>query len=772
MKRIFPLFFISFFLLIFFWQILFGNKTFFCGDTLTIFYPLKTQFFKSLSQGTFPLWSSSLHAGYPIFADISAGLYYPPNFLLFFPQSMNAVSLLIVFHFFAASVAMYFLSRKLAMSPHASIFAGIIYAVSGIMVNYIAEPPRLATISLYPLFFLSLIQALEKRKLVWILLSGLVLSAQIFAGHIQYVYIEILASPAFLLFDKFKIAFRKKMLIFSAVVFLGVVFAGIAILPAFEFLPFTTRADIAKDISVYQNFSLAPVSLVRFFMAHFWGIRNQGSAWGTMDTTTIGYIGAIPLLLIFLTFRKIIKNRNTRILLITAVSGLVISFGTHLPFFSFFVNVIPIFAIFRNPMAFLIVYTFFTSLLAGYSLDIFILSKKKKYFLTIISAVAAVTALIVFIIAQFNPNLPFSLLKALSALIHKNLSSFHTPEVDFLIAGFILKNILVISILFAFGLFFNSKKMWILFVCIDLLLFGSSNMFITNSNDIKTDSSSVSFLQKNLTPQYRYLSTSEAVPFSGLNDYCSSLTMQPPFSKEGKRLSALELAQNMQHEFAMLSPNFGSLYNLSTINGYTTFILKSYNDIFQKSSFSNSSYKEAARFNPHILETRADATIGKINFSNIDFNDELFDDLAVKYIITDRELGLTHHKLVFSNDRISIFENLNVKPRAIVVDEAGSILETPQITSENSNSIELATGMKGKLILADVFYPGWKAYAGDKELPIKPYKNILRSVELEDSVSRIRFEFKPQSFYIGFFISATSISLAVLLIFYSLLRRK
>ena len=155
---------IAFILCLYFFPVIFGSSVFFCGDTITIFYPLKTEFIQSILKGVFPLWNPYIHSGYPSYADISLGLYYPPNYILLLSQSIKMISLLVIFHFFVAAFFMYILSRKLHLSEIASITSAVVFSLSGIMVDYIAELPRLSTISLYPLFYLALINLLEKPK--------------------------------------------------------------------------------------------------------------------------------------------------------------------------------------------------------------------------------------------------------------------------------------------------------------------------------------------------------------------------------------------------------------------------------------------------------------------------------------------------------------------------------------------------------------------------------------------------------------------------------
>lgn len=748
------------FLGIFFFPILVQNKVFYCGDIFTIYYPFKTFWFKNLVNGVLPLWDPNIYSGYPIFADISLGNYYLPSYLLLLSYTMKGISMLVVLHFFLASVFMYKFGRLLGISKVGSLASSVAFSMSGILVNYIADPPRLFVVSIYPLFFYTLLQAFKRYGLFWIIVTGVVLSLQIFAGHIQYVFIELLATPFLILYKYDRKEFLHRVYSLIGIVGLGIVISSIALLPAFEILPFTTRSDLFKDISVYRNFSLHPITLIRFIFAHFWGIRNEGSAWGVLDTSSIGYIGFMPLLLIILNVKKLMNNRNIVLFISIAFIGLLISFGVKLFFFRFFIDTLPLFRIFRNPMAFLVLYTLFMSVLAGYAIDLSYMDNRIRRYLTSFFIVCLILAIFLYTFAVKNSYAPSTLLTAISQIFHKNLSAFHTLEVDFIITKFILMNLMIVSTLGAISFFFKKKEIFLLVFFLDLLVFTRGNMFLIDYSIFGKANPIAEYLMNNLGSA-RFISSSETVPYSGLNDYCSSLSFQPPFSKEGKKLDQSGLEEQFHHELNLIPPNFATHYGISTITGATTFVLKDYAEIFRNRNSYNEVYQQMSLFNPYVKETKSDINLTKVDFSKTSFNDALFDDLAVKYIVTDRDLYLKHHKEVNSYQGITIYENTNIKPRAIVTDASNHIVEIPQIVREDPNIVEIKTAKKGTLLLQDMYYPGWKAFIDGRETRVLPYNNISRMVVLEHNASTVTLIFDPLSFKLGACISIFSLLLSL-----------
>ena len=76
-----------------------GNELmFFFGDIATQNYPWKVFFVESIRNGFFPAWFPYMHSGFPLYAEIQAGTFYPPNWLFFLllplPQAYSVLQAL------------------------------------------------------------------------------------------------------------------------------------------------------------------------------------------------------------------------------------------------------------------------------------------------------------------------------------------------------------------------------------------------------------------------------------------------------------------------------------------------------------------------------------------------------------------------------------------------------------------------------------------------------------------------------------------------------
>jgi uncharacterized membrane protein YfhO len=117
--------------------------------------------------------------------------------------------------------------------------------------------------------------------------------------------------------------------------------------------------------------------------------------------------------------------------------------------------------------------------------------------------------------------------------------------------------------------------------------------------------------------------------------------------------------------------------------------------------------------------------------------------------------------------------NQNYDPRNTVIVEKFESLNTLSmgnvISSDFDNNDEVILNVKTDgmafLVLADTFYPGWKAYIDGVETEIFRVNGVIRGILIpEKGQFKINFIFKPLSFYIG---ASLSIFTFLFLLFYA-----
>lgn len=160
-----------------------------------------------------------------------------------------------------------------------------------------------------------------------------------------------------------------------------------------------------------------------------------------------------------------------------------------------------------------------------------------------------------------------------------------------------------------------------------------------------------------------------------------------------------------------------------------------------------------------------------------------------------RLIGKNDFVVRFLSDTVAVWENLNFLPRAFIVHNAESFtrrlefyrLQEPsfdpervvlldngpplvddrttptrdhvEITRYQPESVQLVarTDRVGYLVLLDAWYPGWRAFVNEREVPIYRANFLFRAIPLEPGEHVIVFEFRPLTLYVGALVSAASL---------------
>jgi hypothetical protein len=98
-----------------------------------------------------------------------------------------------------------------------------------------------------------------------------------------------------------------------------------------------------------------------------------------------------------------------------------------------------------------------------------------------------------------------------------------------------------------------------------------------------------------------------------------------------------------------------------------------------------------------------------------------------------------------ASSRALCFENNNALPRLRVAGKPGAVKEVEW----GSNRISARVEGEGTLVLADNYYPGWKAYVDGQETRVNRAEKIFRSIEVPAGTHKIIFRYEPVPFRIG-----------------------
>jgi hypothetical protein len=92
--------------------------------------------------------------------------------------------------------------------------------------------------------------------------------------------------------------------------------------------------------------------------------------------------------------------------------------------------------------------------------------------------------------------------------------------------------------------------------------------------------------------------------------------------------------------------------------------------------------------------------------------------------------------------------------------------DTARIVADRDTEVvvEATARQPGWLVLADTWYPGWRAEVDGHEAPILPAYVAFRAVALPAGAHRVVFRYEPRSFRLGLALSALGLALALLML--------
>ncbi len=90
---------------------------------------------------------------------------------------------------------------------------------------------------------------------------------------------------------------------------------------------------------------------------------------------------------------------------------------------------------------------------------------------------------------------------------------------------------------------------------------------------------------------------------------------------------------------------------------------------------------------------------------------------------------------------------------------------TAKIVGRTTQSVEVAVDASADcmLVLADAYYPGWKATVDGEAVPIYPAYYAVRAVRVPAGEHTVRFTYAPRSFWVGYAVSVLGMLLGLVL---------
>jgi hypothetical protein len=384
--------------LLLFYSFFFQSNTFYDRDTTLLEIPLRMHTAELLKQGNWALWTDAHGNGQPFLANPKMAVFYPTTWLYLIFPFFVAFKIHYFIHPLIGWLGLYLLAKTYGLSKKAAFLASTIFHLSGIYLSSFEFYNHIAAMAwmMWALFLHRLDPPIRSFKFilsifVWVLL--------ILSGAPEFIVITGLLAFGQCFFDSvnFRKSFSKLLLTF----FLACLLSAIQLLPSFELLTQTSRAQQAE---------IWPLELIQLLNLVFPGILGDDRQPGHNDfwgghlfdrwyPLYYSFYAGFATSILFILCLFELKNRKEKIVAIEALVFFLISCGKYSPFF-FIYRHLPLLSSIRYPVKFFVGAFFCFSLLAAFGLEKFSLNSVRRFLVRVLFIVSLIIMTIFILFKQ------------------------------------------------------------------------------------------------------------------------------------------------------------------------------------------------------------------------------------------------------------------------------------------------------------------------------------------------------------------------------------
>lgn len=660
-------------------------------DTIILFLSSKLFYGEWLRKGVFPFFNPYIFNGVPYAFDLGMNHFHPLSllFILPFPLSFALWSAATSFLFV---IGFYLLFSLFTNKKWFVVFLTFILFFSGsgffLRMN---NPTIFSVIAHYGLFLFSL-SYLKKsgwKNYILPLIVGIFLTL---SGHIQFVLYGYIIGLIVSIFY-YKVPIKKIFLYF---LFLGLATSWYYLL-SLPLVLESTRLTLRKDY--VETGPIMPLQFLQLFFPFIWGYVQNGSKWNVGPTNVL--LSSLLLTILFVV--GILKKRIDKTSLILV--GLFLLFSLGLVNFPFF----------RGPgQIFILIHIITLIAIAKGNLtpDELFRNMKKKYLL--LAAIFTFVCVIFFVSPIFS-----SLFSKLYVILKHGKKSLFYDKSTIAVIGklvgysFLPTALLIVSIFFSNTFKKFASIIFIIFVIAEGSLlnvlhnyFAPSSIFNNRNNYASID-----------TVDYRLQTASDVVPYVGFHTYMGNVLFRPPFSKEPPLITVQEEKNfgELRKIFTTTPSSWSMVDGIQAIQGYSTFVPAKIAHHFDKPS---TDYKEVYSYilkrNSLFAQSEKGSHINSIESSRITLYDPRWEQLGVKYILSDRPLN--KFSLIKQDKSAYLYENKKTLPIFRIVSTDGYRKITPFYINPNSFKFSVSKNDIGKNLVITVNPNGFVAVENNKRI--------------------------------------------------------
>ncbi|TFH37649.1 MAG: hypothetical protein E4G99_01990 [Anaerolineales bacterium] len=720
--------------LLLFGPMLVRGEVLFWGTPMLQFVPWQRLALETLRQGEIPLWNSMLGMGAPLLANLQSALLYPPNLLLWLFGPENGNGYLVTLHVLFAGVGMLLLGRKLGLGAFGQMVAGITFSLSGYMVARAWFISINHTAAWLPWILLCAEQVFDrmeqrpafKQTLPASIGLGLTLAMQWLAGHAQTSWYSLLMLGGWTLwrlskdFRRDSIRWVLARLLFAGV--LALILSAAQLLPTLEYLSLSQRAS-SLDREFALTYSFWPWRILGFLFPNLFGNPANGDYWGYGNFWEDAiYIGILPILFgLASLWRGLRKSDNgvslERFLLLTSGVTILLALGKNTPVFPFLFDHIPTFNLFQAPARWNLLLIFCLALLAGSGAERWLTpSGRGLYWTRLFTAGSGVIAIATYLGLRLMPQVETTFVRSMAV-------GGILLTISGLLTLFLPKDRI-------------SLKVGIVgtFLLVDLILAGQG---LNPATDPSVYEGNILAERGIVTDQRLYMP--------------SALEQRLKF-EETHRFDVFDPGIEWETVRRIALPNASLLDGIASVNNFDPMVPERYAAFLEAFETLGASQQEAWL-----------SWMGVAYRISPDPENQL--DVIFEPVVTQGRVHLPAQAVFVESpdqalDQV-ISGKVDLETRVILEGEmpnsawAGGGAKILAVNEPGPQELEISVDAPNGswLVLADTWYPGWKASVDGMQTRIFRANYLFRAVAVPPGTHHVAFQYRPMSFLLGSVLS-------------------
>lgn len=728
----------------------------FYRDLTNYFYPLRYSLYESYRAGELPLWDRHFAQGFPNLAAFQSGSFYPPHLVFLFFPFFASIRALFVLHFLIAAIGTYALLRSWNYSRDLSLVGSLLFTLGGVIVSLTNLLNHFQTAVWLPWVILSWERLLLTPRWSNFLVFTFAMALQFLAGSPEMFAMGI----GLVLLDGFRVRDLERQV--SCRKILGLALAGILVmlalimvqlLPTTELVMESRRAQSIPPVEAFM-WSLNPSSLLNLFFLDKEVDPNIATGIRLFFAREVpflasSYLGTISLFGIVLWFYYGMR-REKLFLSGLALGSLAMALGGHALIYPFLFQHVPIVSMLRFPEKFFFLTYALLFFMTMRGLKGLLLDQTKTTTPMLLLGVLCLGWLGGYLTLRFHSEIVTDFIAINSSI--PPLSEIHTKATVSVLTNLQRQFILSLALFLLLILFKKDKIRPLLFsillvsvVFVDLAWAHKSFLFPLNPDRIYQSPPVIRPADSRLTRFFYY------PPARDLHPAFFSVLGQPTFE------------QSVALSFQNYLPNVGVLHGLDYFQEIDALNRRPYSDFL---SVANN-----LDFDRQVQLLRTFNVRYLVSFRQLPEKGIRFVEQFPKYFSWLYRVEGTVPR-VYIVDRVFVekqplkalekLSQLKFDPlRQVVLDNDVAIRPSESFEAqakieqyENSLvTVQATANQDSVLVLADSFYPGWKAFVDGNETKILRANYFFRAVVLPKGVHRVEFRYKPWSFKLGWIIS-------------------